>query len=84
MVAAARARPLQIAASIPSGEVPIIFDDAVGVVGDRIPLGWQRLKDGAGALLRRSGIVGRLPKTSGFQVDSAGIGLCCRAAEPGV
>ena len=23
------------------------------------------------------------PKTSGFQVDSAGIGLCCRAVEPG-
>ena len=32
---------------------------------------------------RRSGVVGRLPKTSGFQVDSAGIGLNCRAAEPG-
>jgi hypothetical protein len=26
---------------------------------------------------------GRLPKTSGFRIDSAGIGLCCWAAEPG-
>ena len=25
----------------------------------------------------------RLPKASGFQVDSAGSGLDCRAAEPG-
>ncbi len=25
-----------------------------------------------------------MPKTSGFQLDSAGIGLCCRAAERGV
>jgi hypothetical protein len=42
------------------------------VVTYRIPLGWQRLKDSPGALLRRSGVVGRLPKPSGFQVDSAG------------
>ena len=53
------------------------------LVADCIPLGWQRLKDSPGALPRRSGVVGRLPKTSGFQVDSAGIGLNCRAAEPG-
>jgi hypothetical protein len=25
----------------------------------------------------------RLPTASGFQVDSGGIGLCCRAVEPG-
>ena len=53
------------------------------LVADCIPLGWQRVKDSPGALLRRSGVVGRLPITSGFQVDSAGIGLYCRAAEPG-
>jgi hypothetical protein len=35
------------------------------------------------ALLRRSGVVGGLLITSGFQVDSAGIGLNCRTAEPG-
>ena len=35
-------------------------------------LGWQLLKGSPGALLRRSSVVGRLPKTSGFQVDSAG------------
>jgi UDP:flavonoid glycosyltransferase YjiC (YdhE family) len=53
------------------------------VVADCIPLGWQRLEVGPRGLPRRSGVVGGLPKTSGFQVDSAGIGLDYRAAEPG-
>jgi len=36
------------------------LDQAVDVFAHRIPLGWQRLKDSPGALLRRSGVVGRL------------------------
>jgi hypothetical protein len=43
----------------------------------------QRLRDSPGALSRGPGVVGRLPKISGFQFDSAGTGLCCWAAEPG-
>ena len=77
MVRAARARPLWIAASFP-----------LRVAAHRILLDWQPLMDSPGALLRRSGVVSRLPKTSGFQVDGAGIGLTgiglnCRAAESG-
>jgi hypothetical protein len=67
----------------PSGDVPIIPITREGVLAYRIHLGWQRLKNTDRALPRRSGVVGRMPETSGFQADSGCIGLSCRAAEPG-